>query len=237
MDDSIRIRNLSVDDVHLWRIQLDPAPPEFHELEETLSEGERLRASNFATAELGRRWTAARGALRTILSLYMCVQPRSLLFATDAYGKPRIIGAGQPLFFNLSHTGRLAIVAIAAEEFIGVDAEMIRPDIEWEALARRVFTDAEVRSIASLPSECRIPAYFSCWTRKEAYLKALGVGLSAPLNNFQVSFRPDETARLVWVEDRPEEPQLWSFLDVGEPNMAAAVAVRQQRSTLRRFHF
>jgi 4'-phosphopantetheinyl transferase len=218
-------------------VVLDPGPIEFRKLELVLSGEERLRASGFVTELLRRRWTAAHGALRVILAEYVGIPPGSVPLTTDDRGKPKFAGTDPVLSFNLSHTGHLALVAVTAEGWVGVDAEIIRPDIAWEELGRRFFAHAEARQIASLSPEMRVPAFFLCWTRKEAYLKAIGLGLYAPLDKFQVTVRPDEAPRLVWVEGRSEEPLQWSFQDLSEPGVAAALAVRQPNIVVRRFSF
>ncbi|MHB8270281.1 4'-phosphopantetheinyl transferase family protein [Bradyrhizobium sp.] len=142
----------------------------------------------------------------------------------------------QVLSFNLTHTGHLALVAVA-EGCVGVDAEIIRLDVDWEGISRQFFAHAEFRQIASLSPQLRVPAFFSCWTRKEAYLKAIGLGLHAPLDKFQVTVRSDEAPRLVCVEGSSEESRQWSFHDLSEPGVAAALAVKSPKIKTRRFSF
>jgi 4'-phosphopantetheinyl transferase len=226
-----------IGEVHIWRVALDLAPVEFGALEAILAHEERLRASNFGTERLRRRWATARGALRAILAAYAGISPRSVALATDGNGKPQLAG-DQVVAFNLSHTEHLALVAVAAEGSLGIDAEIIRPDIDWEAIGRQFFADAEFNQIASLAPERRVPAFFACWTRKEAYLKAIGLGLNAPLDKFEVTVRPDETPRLVCLEGSPDESRQWSFHDLSEPGMAAALAVKSSKKiVIQRFSF
>jgi len=221
-------------EVHIWRIALDCAAA-LPRCEAVLSPEERERAARFKLPELRLRSMVAHGALRMILARYAGAAPEALVFATGAQGKPSLVGKGAMIGFNLTHTGALALVAVAAEGAVGIDAEIINPQTEWEDLSRRFFAPAEAEEIcAQLPSR-RIAAFFACWTRKEAYIKALGTGLSTPLDSFRVSV--DAHPRLLWVEGREDEPGRWHFADVGEPGVAAALALRRPDATVRRFAF
>ncbi|MFY9562549.1 MAG: 4'-phosphopantetheinyl transferase superfamily protein [Terriglobales bacterium] len=136
--------------------------------------------------------------------------------------------------FNLSHTRGLAMLAIARNR-VGIDAEAVCSDIDIEDLSRRFFAPAETEEILGLSSDARIAAFFACWTRKEAIIKALGAGLSMPLDSFQVTVRADQPARLVsasW-----GDPNHWSLIDIGEPGIAATLAVEGSTPLLRRFNF
>ena len=117
----------------------------------------------------------------------------------------------------------LALLGIAESGRIGVDAESIRTGIEVEDLSRRFFAPAETEEILALAPDAQLAAFFTCWTRKEAFVKALGIGLSAPLDQFRVTVLADEPARLVSVAW--DHPDRWSLVDLSEPNVAAALAV------------
>ncbi|MBZ5627213.1 MAG: 4'-phosphopantetheinyl transferase superfamily protein [Acidobacteriia bacterium] len=137
--------------------------------------------------------------------------------------------------FNLSHTGGLALVAIAGSGRVGIDAETVRSEIEVEDLSRRFFAPAEAAEILALSPAARLAAFFTCWTRKEAFVKALGGGLSVPLDRFQVSLRSDQPARLLWVDG--EEFNRWSLLDVSELGVAAALVVEGPAPVMQRVNF
>jgi 4'-phosphopantetheinyl transferase len=126
-------------------------------------------------------------------------------------------------------------VAVAAGERIGIDAEIVRSDVEVENLSRRFFTPAEADEILALPNESRLAAFFRCWTRKEAILKALGSGLSASLDRFEVTVRADEPARLISEDGEPGDR--WTLVDVGEQGVAAALAIDGKAPMLQRLEF
>jgi 4'-phosphopantetheinyl transferase len=189
------------------------------------------------TQELRWRWTVARGALRRLLAAYVGAAPESLVFTSDANGRLKIADFDNAPSFSLSHTGGLAFVAVARSGCLGIDAEMLRPDIEWLEVSRQFFSQGEVNEIEALPPEARIAAFFACWTRKEAYLKARGVGL-AELDRVQVTVRPHVPASLVHVEGSPEEPRQWILQDLSEPGVVVTLAVRSPEAiTVRRFDF
>lgn len=227
--------NCADDEAHVWRVDLDCTQAEFGALETVLSVDERVRASGFKTAEMRRRWSAARGTMRIVLAAYLETVPESLVFTISANGKPKL--ATSALSFNISHTAHLAFVAIAVGEVVGIDAEIVRSDFDWEGIGRRFLARDEVNEIMSLAPEIRTRSFFACWTRKEAYLKAMGFGLDAALDKFHVNVRPDEAPRLLWEEGSPDVSRQWSFHDLSEPGVAVALAVKPSKSVVRRFAF
>lgn len=216
--------------VHVWLSPLQVAPVQLAVLEATLDEKERARAAGFHFREHRERFVVARGRLRSILSGYTCIPPERIVFGYGNRGKPRLAESmnQDDLRFNLAHSADLAIYAIVREREVGVDLERVtaRPDI---VLAARVFSAAERATLAALPEADRREAFYSCWTRKEAYLKARGDGLSASLAEFDVAFRPGEPARLLRVAGDPVETTRWTLeaLEVG-PEYAAALCVEGQ---------
>lgn len=222
-------------EVHIWRIELDCAVKTVAALSATLSPDEEQRAARFRSTELRDRWTVARGALRCILATYAGCAPGAVVFREGPQGKPALAPPAADIPFNLSHTGGLALVAIAERGRVGIDAEIVRPEVEVEDLSRRFFAPAEAAEILALPPDARLAAFFTCWTRKEAFVKALGGGLSVPLDRFQVSVRTDEPPRLVWAEG--EKTEHWSLLDVSEPGVAAALVVDGPTPLLHRMNF
>ena len=223
-------------EVHVWRVDLDCAARTVAALRATLSPEEEQRAARFRSIELQDRWTVARGALRCILAAYARCEPGVLVFREEPHGKPVLTWPVEDILFNLSHTGGLALVAIAGIGRVGIDAETVRSEIEVEELSRRFFAPAEAAEILALSPDARLAAFFNCWARKEAFVKALGGGLSVPLDRFQVSVRSDQPARLLWV-DGVESDHQWSFLDLSEPGVAAALVVEGPAPVLQRLNF
>jgi 4'-phosphopantetheinyl transferase len=212
--------------VHVWRIHLDarsPRPPT-----PILSPDELARAGRFKFPGDREHFMAAREALRRILAGYLGAAAETLQFSYGAQGKPALEGsfARDGLDFNLAHSRGLALIAVSRGRRLGIDLEWIRPDVADEGIAERFFAPAEVQKLGALRREDRDLAFFRCWTRKEAYIKARGEGLSIPLNSFSVSLSPEETPRLVSVEGQPSEVSHWTLHEL-EPGsgFAAALAV------------
>lgn len=224
-------------EVHIWRVDLDCEAEVLRSLEAVLPPEERDRAARFKFDHLQRRWTAAHGALRIILADYVDAAPDELVFEEGAQGKPTLAGSSPAVEFNLSHSGSIALVAIASEGSVGVDVEIVRPNIDYLELSRRFFAPAEADEIEALPPDQRVAAFFACWTRKEAFVKALGTGLSTALDRFRVTVRAESAAEVVWVEEGLEVREHWSLVDLSEPGAAAAVAVRQPSAIVRCFRF
>jgi 4'-phosphopantetheinyl transferase len=224
-----------LDEVHIWRVELDRNTSEIAALRTVLPSTDIERASRFRTSELSNRWIVARGALRSILAAYLGLKPMGLIFSEGAHGKPELVHARNSIFFNLTHTHNLAFVIVAPDRRVGVDAEWIRDNVEVEKLSRRFFAPEEADEILALPGEAQLAAFFSCWTRKEAFAKALGMGLTTPLNQYRVSIRTEEPARLI--STKWHERSHWSLMDISESGVAAAAAIEGVEPTLRRFEF
>jgi len=221
-------------EVHVWRVDLTFDGAAFDTLESLLSDSERERAARFMTQELRWRWTAAHASVRAILSLYVGVSAQALALATDKNQKPWIATGGPRLFFNLTHTAHLAFVAVSTSAEVGIDAEVVRPDFDCEDIARRFFGPAEANAICSEAPHCRVAAFFRCWTRKEAYLKAIATGLSTALDSFEVTVSANEPARLLWAADDADAGRRWRLEDLSEPGVAVALAT-ERLDRVRRF--
>lgn len=168
-------------EVHSWCVTLDVPPEASARLYSTLSPDERNRSARFRFARDRQRFITARGVLRGLLGRYLGTRPDQIRFTYNAFGKPELSAEfGSRLRFNLSHSGDLALIAITTDAAIGVDLERIRPQPDYGAIARSVFSAAEVDQLNSLPSHLYAQAFFNCWTRKEAYVKARGEGLAMP---------------------------------------------------------
>jgi 4'-phosphopantetheinyl transferase len=222
-------------DVHIWRINLTCGAPEIHSLRTYLSEEELQRSRRFQSPQLQAQWTIARGAMRWILASYLDRSPDELQLRAGAHGKPELDGAPGSIYFNLSHSGPLALLAVTGCGRVGIDLEELCENVEIEHIASSCFAPSESRELLALPAGKRRAAFFATWVRKEAFVKALGVGLSLPLDRFTVASDPDAPARLLSAEG--EEPSRWTLLDLAEPNFAAAVAVESNHATLRSMQF
>lgn len=198
--------------VQLWRIRLD-APEEIHaRLVTLLSQDERERAGRFYFPHLRTRFTAGRAALRVLLGAQLGSDPSALQFAYTQHDKPYL--PGSRLRFNVSHADGLALIAIAIRREVGVDLEHVRPRIDEDQIAHRFFSAAEVADYLAVPEAQRQQAFYNCWTRKEAYIKAIGEGLSFPLDQFRVSLAPDAPPRLIEVIPSPAEADRWKLLHI-----------------------
>jgi len=193
--------------VTVWSWSLQAGPFVGDDAQALLSDDERVRQRSFVSPELRRRFGAARAGLRTLLGRHLDRDPRSLAFATNEFGKPRLAGDGQ-VHFNLSHCEERAVLAISDAAEVGIDLERERP-IEHVDLAKRYFHPTEVAAItASRDEAAQRRAFFLVWTLKEAVVKALGTGLSTPLDSFEVAIgastlrlavTPERAPRTLWL--------------------------------------
>jgi 4'-phosphopantetheinyl transferase len=207
-------------------------------LEASLSVEERARASRFRHSVDRSRFVAAHGALRAILGRCLGVEPSCLRFSYGRFGKPALSGppGASSVEFNLSHSGDLALVAASFGRRLGIDLERIDASRSGQEIAERFFSPREIAALRSFPRERQTDAFFACWTRKEAYLKARGDGLSFPLDRFSVSISPEEPASLL--DCRDDETQRWVLQDITpEAGWAAALAVEGKGWRLRRWRW
>lgn len=203
------------DEVHVWRAFLNIAPAWVQNLSWILSIDERKRADQFRFQKDRQDFIVARALLRMILGRYLRKRPDQVRFEYGSYGKPFLAGEGdKELSFNLSHSQGLVLYAITRGRQIGVDVECVRDNRDTEAIARRFFSPQEIAAIESLPEPIRQRAFFACWTRKEAYLKARGDGLSVAMDSFSVSVSPGEPALLLNAQNDTQESSRWSLADL-----------------------
>ena len=222
--------SLATGEVHVWRLALDQPENVVTEFRRTLDADELERAARFHFEKHRRHFVVGRGGLRAVLSRYVEVRPEELRFSYGAFGKPALVGDG--LRFNMSHSHGLALFAVAADREIGVDVEHVRADFATEEIARRFFSRVEVAGFNALPQEEQVAAFFRCWTRKEAYIKAIGRGLSEPLDAFDVTLAPHEAPGLLRAEG--QDVSRWSMfnIDAGD-DYAAALLVESPVSCVR----
>ncbi len=230
-------QRLSLDSgaVHVWRACLDQSSWPVERFRDTLDADERSRADRFHFSRDRERFIVARGVLRALLGRYLNRAPESLTFSYSAYGKPAL--ASEPgadaIRFNLSHSHGMALYAVTRGREVGVDLEFIRCDLEAEQIAERFFSHSEIVALRALPPGVRKYAFFLCWTRKEAYIKARGEGLSMPLDQFEVSLIPGEPAALLSTKPDSDEALRWSLRDLNPAcGYAAALATKGRDWTL-----
>jgi 4'-phosphopantetheinyl transferase len=220
--------SLSEDKVHVWRASLTLPASRIQGLRRLLSQDEIDRAERFHFQRDREHFIAGRGLLRTILGRYLDQEPDRLRFSYSPHGKPALTPEfdGDTFHFNLSHSRGLALFALTRGRQVGIDLEHIRSDLSNEEIAERFFSPQEVATLRSLPLDRRQEAFFSCWTRKEAYIKARGEGLSIPLDQFDVTLTPNEPAVLLAVRGNEGEVRRWSLLALAPtPDYVAALAV------------
>lgn len=227
-DPAFQIRSqltLPDDEVHLWSVDLAAVASGEQRWQEVLSADERTRAARFRFARDRQYFTATRALLRTILAGYLASEPNELVLRYSEKDKPSLTsaGPGDRIEFNVSHSGERALLAVTRGRELGVDVEAIRADFDHEAIAQRFFSINERTQLSTLDISERCLAFFRCWTRKEAYIKATGTGLSLPLHQFDVSLRPGDQNALLATRPDDAEAGRWSLREVpaGEGYLAA----------------
>lgn len=212
--------------VHVWPVSIQAPLLVVDQFRSLLAPDETARAARFRFEHLQHSFILARGALRILLGRYLNTPPAHLAFTYGSKGKPALAELCE-LQFNASHSRDLALFAFTMDCALGVDVESIRPMPDREAVAKRFFCAEEAAELTALPADQRDQAFFLCWTRKEAYIKATGEGLFAPLDAFRVTLQPGEPARMIHLERDPIAAQAWTLHDlISEPGYAAALAYR-----------
>lgn len=227
---------LPQDEVHLWTASLYPADSLLSRAESTLSPEELQRAAGFRLEIDRQKYLICHLKLREILSTYANIPARDLRFTPNPFGKPALPAetTGDNLDFNLSHSGDRMLLGIVRNARIGVDIERLRPEFATMEVAARFFTERENETLRSLSGDCQVQAFFNCWTRKEAYLKALGCGLSIEPNQVQVTLMPGEKPEITR-HTNFEERNPWSLFHVSDGEYTAAVAIDRPSPRFRLF--
>jgi 4'-phosphopantetheinyl transferase len=220
---------LPPDEVHLWRIELATVVQGESRWQKILSPDEQTRAARFHFARDRQRFAATRALLRIVLGGYVGSEPEKLVFSYLDKGKPFLNsrGARDAIEFNVSHSGDVALLAIARGRPVGVDVEQIRENLDPLAIAHRYFSPHEQSQLGTLEERDRYAGFFRCWTRKEAYIKARGDGLSVSLNAFDVSLKPGNQDALLACRIAEPDITTWLLREVtaGE-GYAAALCVQ-----------
>ncbi|PYX86503.1 MAG: phosphopantetheine-protein transferase [Acidobacteria bacterium] len=220
-------RTLSNDEVQVWTLSHTMEQNMLRDLKRLLSGDELERAARFRFQQDHDRFVASRSILRSLLAGYLATDPSSLRFRYAEKGKPDLPSSPE-LQFNVAHSGEIILWAFARERRVGIDVEEIRTDFSTQEIAERFFSPAERQALCSLAASRRHQAFFHCWTRKEAFVKATGDGLSLPLDQFDVALASGQPAYLIATRPDAEESRRWSMhnLDV-HPNYAAALVIER----------
>jgi len=232
---------LAEDEVHVWCGALDLSESLIEKFMNSLSEDEQSRANRFYFLRDKNRFIVARGMLRKILSFYLGGKPNTIQFQYSPYGKPSL----HPYFnehisppksseikFNISHSNAIALFGITKSRQIGIDVEYTKPLPDTDKVAERFFGFQENLKYQQLPKEQKLTGFYHCWTRKEAFIKAIGEGLSYPLDQFEVSFLPNEKPRIKHIQNDKVQGEAWS-LKVLEPYPEYIGAVAVEGKSLR----
>ena len=197
-------------EVQIWSVWLTASKATLARYQSFLSSEEQNRTEQFRFEQLRRSHTLARGVLRLLLAYYLERRPCEIEFAYGLKGKPAILGASR-VRFNASHSADMAVYAFTLDCELGIDVEKIRELSDLASISSRFFCTAEASELLSLSPDDRRPAFFRCWTRKEAYVKAVGHGLSVPLDRFQVTLLPEDLVRIVHIESEKKAAQNWAL--------------------------
>jgi 4'-phosphopantetheinyl transferase len=215
--------------VHLWVVRLEASEDNFARALGWLSPDEAARAKRFYFDKHRHAFVLGRAALRTLLAGYLGLAPAEVHFVYGPQGKPALAAAhennARPLRFNVSNSGNLAACAFTIGCEIGVDIEQHRPIHDFERIAERFFSPEETAELLELPVAEKTTAFFNCWARKEAYIKAMGGGLSIPLHSFRVSLQPGAEARMLSIAESEEDARRWTLhAFTPAPDYAGAMA-------------
>ena len=227
---------LPAGEVHLWHVNLATVAKAEQRWEDILSAEERARAARFHFSRDRQYFTATRALLRTILGGYLDSDAKALRFQYSEKEKPSLTPPQSPnsVEFNVSHSGDVALLAFARGRDVGVDVEQLRDNFDHEAISRRFFSEHEQRQLAALAPADRYRGFFRCWTRKEAYIKARGTGLSLPLREFDVSLKPCDLNALLATRPDKGEASNWALQEVSAGDgYVAALCVRGTGCVLR----
>jgi 4'-phosphopantetheinyl transferase len=221
-------------EVHLWVVSLDASENNFEQARSWLSPDEVARAERFHFERHARAFILGRATLRALLGSYTGIAPEDVRFVYGPQGKPALADASCSLRFNASNSGQLAACAFTRGCEIGVDVEQHRAVRDLEHIAHRFFSAEEAAEVLELPAVDKDTGFYNCWTRKEAYIKAVGGGLSIPLDSFQVTLRPGVAERMVTLGGSADAARGWTLhAFTPAPGYTGAVAYPDEPRPLR----
>ncbi len=209
------------DQIHIWLLPVQKS----EQLLQFLTKEEIQRANKFRVQNARDQFIVARAALRILLQRYFHLEGKSFHFKLNQYGKPYVDQSN--IFFNVSHSYEWVLIGLSQAIDLGVDIEKIRLDLNLSQLAKRFFSEKEVAFLNQLPKAQKAIGFFNAWTRKEAYIKARGMGLAIPLSGFSVELRPGYEAKLIETSHDPGALKKWSLKDLPAPEGYRAAVVAQ----------
>ncbi len=223
------------DEVHVWRVSFTMSPAQIAKYEVLLNGDEIQRANKFHFEKDRNRYVITRGQLRFLLGKYLKQHADSFDFKYNKYGKPAL--ADSALHFNVSHSHEMGLLIFDQKYEAGVDIEWKRKDFGGLKIAERFFSSDEINELRSLPSNQQQQGFFNCWSRKEAYIKAVGKGLSIPLARFSVSLSPQKKAVLLSTIHEPQNLYTYTLYDIyAHPAYTAAAVVHKSRKDIKLFN-
>ncbi len=224
------------EDVHIFLIPLGPNQS-LERARTLLTPDEKARAARFKIERARRQFVLTRASLRWLLTAYTGLQNPQIQFVNNDFGKPFLLNlTSPPIYFNVSHSQEWALIGLCAKHDLGIDIEFMPPDFDGLHLAERFFSANEVKQLHQLPVNEQKEGFFNAWTRKEAYIKAVGKGLSIPLSGFSVTLAPHLPARLLETSHQPELAQQFTLADLPvPPDYKGAVVVKAEQINLRLF--
>lgn len=222
--------------VHIWLISFEKLASKYDDFYSMLSSDEIERAHQFHFAKDRNSFVITRGALKTLISRYLSIKLDQISFQYNKYGKPALLIEDCDFEFNVSHSGDYGLIAIGRNNALGVDIEEIKKDMDLMEMAQQIFSDSEYQQLIQLPETERFQAFFSGWTRKEAYIKGDGKGLSIPLKSFNVSLVHTEQPILLATNHDAQASNHWSIYDINTPeNYAGALAIKAKNCQIEYF--
>lgn len=224
---------LTQHEVHVWSALLNYAETDLSQFESVLSVDEIVKAKRFHFAKDRIRYTAARGILRTIIGNYLQVDPQAVKFDYNSHGKPFCVNNPE-LQFNLSHSNKMVLYAFVYNQLVGIDVEYIDEKVKVDAIAKRFFSTHEAEQLQQLSGQQKIRSFFNAWTRKEAFLKALGQGLSYSLKKVEVTMSTDDPAKVLALNDPDQKISDWKLFSLDQiPGYAAALVVKGEMTKIK----
>ena len=210
--------------VHIWVVDAN-----YNSLPNFLSAAERKRWNGFYFSQDKQTFYQSHNALRLILSHYLSEKPSEIEYELTSFGKPFL--KNKRLQFNLSHTDTMAVIAVTEDAEIGVDIENLNRKVEYDDLAKRFFCEAEYQKLLQVNFPKKRNAFFNCWTRKEAFIKAVGEGLGYPLNDFEVTLLSNEPVQINHIQQNLDIPKQWTLDSKNVDEYTIATAVKCQNSS------
>jgi 4'-phosphopantetheinyl transferase len=223
--------DISKNEIHVYKAFSETSENKLNYFLDLLDTDEKNKADRFKFAKHRNNFISFRAYLRIILSEYLNTHPAKITFSYADKGKPFI--SDSEIKFNISHSDNFAVYAVTSQIEIGIDTEKIKELPDALSIAKNYFSEMEVKQFSEVNENNYKQAFYNCWTRKEAFIKAIGEGLSFPLADFSVSFMPGEAPEMKWIKDKPEESLLWTIINIDlEKEFISSLAIRSNQIRL-----